>query len=116
VPTILKSEPLTRLLTFTCPHCHKPITIRVRKALDFSSVASRNLECPSCSQTFERVLIGPILEGPFERDIKSVEVPRRENSTQYQAVTADAKSLTDNRELAVLMFRLGASINSMRSA
>jgi hypothetical protein len=116
VPQSIQLQRLTRLVSFTCPHCHWLNTVRVRQFLDFSQIASRELKCGSCEETSKHVLIGPIIEGPFKRDLRKKRIARRQNSAEYVAVTTETKCTTFNEETTVLMLRIGSSLNALRSA
>ncbi len=111
-----RSEPPTQLITFVCPHCKKLNTIKVERVVDFSQVASRTIVCAGCGNSWERVLPGPIYDGPHLKTERAGKVPRRQVSSQQWTLTAGKESLTKEPALAVLMLRLGASINALRAA
>ena len=111
-----RPEPPTQLITFACPHCHKLNTIKVERVVDFSRVASRTIVCAGCANTWERVLPGPICDGPHLKMTRAGKVPRRQVSSQQWTLTAGKESLTKEPRLAVLMLRLGASINALKAA
>lgn len=111
-----RSEPPSQLLTFACPHCKKLNTVKVERVVEFSQVASRKIVCAGCSNSWERVLPGPICDGPHLKPIRAGEVPRRQVSSPQWTLTARKESLPKEPALAVLMLRLGASINALRAA
>jgi hypothetical protein len=116
MPAKPRFEPPTQLITFACPHCKKLNTIKVLRVVDFSLVASRAIVCAGCANSWERVLPGPICDGPHLKKTQAGKVPRRQVSRQQWTLTAGKESLTKEPALAVLMLRLGASINALKAA
>ena len=116
MPVKARSELPTQLITFACPHCKKLNTIKVERVVEFSQVASRTIVCAGCANSWERVLPGPICDGPHLKTTRPGKVPRRQVSNQQWTLTAGKESLTKEPELAVLMLRLGAAINALKAA
>lgn len=116
MPAKASSEPPTQLITFVCPRCHELNMIKVLRVVDFSLVAIRAIVCAGCANSWERVLPGPICGGPHLKTTRAGTRPRRQVSSQQWTLTAGKESLTNDPVLAVLMLRLGASINALRAA
>lgn len=116
MPVKPRSEPPTHLITFACPNCKKLNTVKVERVIDFSLVAIRTIVCAGCANSWDRVLPGPICDGPHLKAARPGKLPRRQVSNQQWTVSARRESLTREPEMAVLMLRLGASINALNSA
>jgi hypothetical protein len=67
MPPKLRSAIPTQLMTLACPHCKAVNVLKAQKTLDFSQVASYNVQCVRCQKTWNEVLPGPICEGPFAK-------------------------------------------------
>jgi hypothetical protein len=116
MPVKVRPTTFTRLLTFACPHCRRLNTVKVYRVIDLSTLAPRTLVCPSCSESFTEVLMGPVVEGPIRKTMHVHKAPRRQTSAEYRAFTVNKQSVSADAETATLMLRLGASENSIRSA
>jgi hypothetical protein len=116
VPVNARPEPPTQLITFACPQCKKLNTIKVARVVDFSLVSSRTIVCAGCANPWERILPGPICDGPHLKATQAGKVPRRQVSRRQWTLTAGMESLTKEPMLAVLMLRLGASVNALNAA
>jgi hypothetical protein len=116
VPVKARSEPPTQLITFACPNCKELNTIKVERVVDFSQVASRPIVCAACANSWERILPGPICDGPHLKMTSDDKLPRRRLSSQQWTLTAGKESLTKQPALAVLILRLGASANALNAA
>jgi hypothetical protein len=116
MPLQVRPTTLTRLLTFSCPHCRQLNTVKVYRLVDFSTLAARTLVCASCSESFTEVLMGPVVEGPFRKTMHVHKAPRRQTSAEYRAITVNKQSVSEDAKNATLMLRLGASENSIRTA
>jgi len=116
MPVKVQSEPPTHLITFACPTCKKLNTVKVERVIDFSLVAIRTIVCAGCANSWERVLPGPIYDGPHLKAARVGKLPRRQISSQQWTLTAGKESLTKEPGMAVLMLRLGASINALNAA
>jgi diguanylate cyclase (GGDEF)-like protein len=55
------------LVDLTCPHCHKQNSVAVDTHSGASSAAAREAKCAHCKQTWEPMLSGPIMAGPFPK-------------------------------------------------
>src|SRR5260221_2739805 len=59
--------PLHILVDLTCPHCHKQNSVAVDTQSGTSTAAAREAICAHCKQTWEPILTGPIMAGPFPK-------------------------------------------------
>jgi diguanylate cyclase (GGDEF)-like protein/predicted Zn finger-like uncharacterized protein len=59
--------PLRILVDLTCPHCHKQNSIAVDTHSGTSDAARREVQCAHCKQSWEPLLSGAILAGPFPK-------------------------------------------------
>lgn len=62
-----KSASLHILVDLTCPHCHKQNSVAVDTHSGTSIATAREAQCAHCKQTWEPVLSGPIIAGPFPK-------------------------------------------------
>jgi diguanylate cyclase (GGDEF)-like protein len=61
------SAPLHILVDLTCPHCHKQNSVAVNTHSGTRSAAAREAKCAHCKQSWEPMLSGPIMAGPFPK-------------------------------------------------
>jgi diguanylate cyclase (GGDEF)-like protein len=66
-PTDAELAPLHVLVDLRCPHCHKQNSVAVDTHSGTSSAAAREAKCAHCKQTWEPMLSGPIMAGPFPK-------------------------------------------------
>jgi len=66
-PTDAELAPLHVLVDLTCPHCHKQNSVAVDTHSGTSSAATREAKCAHCKRTWEPMLSGPIMAGPFPK-------------------------------------------------
>ena len=59
--------PLHILVDLTCPHCHKQNSVAVDTQSGTNTAAAREAICAHCKQTWEPILTGPIMAGPFPK-------------------------------------------------
>jgi diguanylate cyclase (GGDEF)-like protein len=59
--------PLHILVDLTCPRCHKRNSIAVDTHSGTSDAARREVQCAHCKQSWEPLLSGPIMAGPFPK-------------------------------------------------
>jgi diguanylate cyclase (GGDEF)-like protein/predicted Zn finger-like uncharacterized protein len=59
--------PLHVLVDLTCPQCHRQNSIAVDTHSGSSNAARREVQCAHCKQSWEPVLSGPIMAGPFPK-------------------------------------------------
>jgi diguanylate cyclase (GGDEF)-like protein len=55
------------LVDLTCPHCHKKNSVALDTRSGSSAATAREAQCAHCKQTWEPVLSGPIMAGPFPK-------------------------------------------------
>jgi hypothetical protein len=66
-PTDAELAPLHVLVDLRCPHCHKQNSVAVDTHSGTSSAGAREAKCAHCKQTWEPMLSGPIMAGPFPK-------------------------------------------------
>jgi diguanylate cyclase (GGDEF)-like protein len=59
--------PLHILVDLTCPRCHKRNSIAVDTHSGTSDAARREVQCAHCKRSWEPLLSGPIMAGPFPK-------------------------------------------------
>lgn len=59
--------PLHILVDLICPHCHKQNSVAVDTHSGTSTATGHKAQCAHCKQTWEPVLSGPIMAGPFPK-------------------------------------------------
>jgi diguanylate cyclase (GGDEF)-like protein/predicted Zn finger-like uncharacterized protein len=62
-----ETAPLSVLVDVTCPHCRRKNSIAVDTHSGTSNAARREVQCAHCKQSWEPVLSGPIMAGPFPK-------------------------------------------------
>jgi diguanylate cyclase (GGDEF)-like protein len=68
-----RSQPQTQpaslnvLVDLTCPHCRKKNSVALDTQSGTSSAAAREVQCAHCKRSWEPVLSGPIMAGPFPK-------------------------------------------------
>jgi len=67
VQTDTEPGPLHILVDLTCPHCHKQNSIAVDTHSGASDAARREVQCAHCKQSWEPLLSGAIMAGPFPK-------------------------------------------------
>jgi diguanylate cyclase (GGDEF)-like protein len=60
-------QSLNILVDLTCPHCHKKNSVALDTQSGTSNAAPREVQCAHCKQSWEPVLSGPIMAGPFPK-------------------------------------------------
>jgi diguanylate cyclase (GGDEF)-like protein len=55
------------LVDLTCPHCRRQNSIAVDTHCGTSNAARREVQCAHCKQSWEPVLSGPVMAGPFPK-------------------------------------------------
>jgi diguanylate cyclase (GGDEF)-like protein/predicted Zn finger-like uncharacterized protein len=65
--TEAEPAPLHVLVDLTCPHCHRQNSIAVDTHSGSSNAARREVQCAHCKQSWEPVLSGPVMAGPFPK-------------------------------------------------
>lgn len=58
---------LNVLVDLTCPHCHKKNSVALDTHSGTSSAAAREVQCGHCKRSWQPVLSGPIMAGPFPK-------------------------------------------------
>jgi diguanylate cyclase (GGDEF)-like protein len=58
---------LNVLVDLTCPHCRKKNSVALDTHSGTSNAAAREVQCAHCKQSWEPVLSGPIMAGPFPK-------------------------------------------------
>lgn len=58
---------LNVLIDLTCPHCHKKNSVALDTHSGTSNAAAREVQCGHCKRTWQPVLSGPIMAGPFPK-------------------------------------------------
>jgi diguanylate cyclase (GGDEF)-like protein len=66
-PTDAEPLPLHVLVDLTCPHCHKLNSVAVDAHSGANSAAAREAKCAHCKKSWEPMLTGPIMAGPFPK-------------------------------------------------
>jgi diguanylate cyclase (GGDEF)-like protein len=61
------TAPLHVLVDLTCPHCRKKNSVAVDTHSGANDAAAREVICAHCKQSWEPVLSGPIMAGPFPK-------------------------------------------------
>jgi len=54
------------LFDITCPHCHKMNLVAVIPAPS-GDYSERGLDCAHCKKTWQALLPGPVMAGPFPK-------------------------------------------------
>jgi diguanylate cyclase (GGDEF)-like protein len=60
-------ESLNVLVDLICPHCRKKNSVALDTQSGTSNAAPREVQCAHCKQSWEPLLSGPILAGPFPK-------------------------------------------------
>jgi diguanylate cyclase (GGDEF)-like protein len=60
-------QSLNILVDLACPHCHKKNSVALDTQSGTSNAAPREVQCAHCKQSWEPVLSGPIIAGPFPK-------------------------------------------------
>jgi diguanylate cyclase (GGDEF)-like protein len=61
------TAPLHVLVDLTCPRCRKKNSVAVDTHSGANDAAAREVECAHCKQSWEPILSGPIMAGPFPK-------------------------------------------------
>ena len=62
-----KTGPLHVLVDLTCPHCNRKSSVAVDTPSGASRAGQQKVECPHCKKSWQTVLFGPVLAGPFPK-------------------------------------------------
>jgi diguanylate cyclase (GGDEF)-like protein len=65
--TDARPAPLHVLVDLTCPRCHRLNSVAVDTHSGTSDAARREVQCAHCKQSWDPVLSGPIMAGPFPK-------------------------------------------------
>jgi len=60
------ATPAHALIELTCPYCNKKNSVAVKHGVDGDSEHAE-IECAYCKQSWEQVLPGPFMAGPFPK-------------------------------------------------
>lgn len=66
-PVIEGAPPLHVLVDLTCPHCGKKNSFAILQASGERNAARRELRCAHCRETWETLIAGPVMAGPFPK-------------------------------------------------
>lgn len=61
------TAPLHVLVDLTCPRCRKKNSVAVDTHSGANDAAAREVQCAHCKQSWEPILSGPIMAGPFPK-------------------------------------------------
>jgi diguanylate cyclase (GGDEF)-like protein len=61
------AQPLHVLVDFTCPHCGKKNSFAILQTSGEKNGARRELRCAYCKETWESLIAGPVMAGPFPK-------------------------------------------------
>jgi diguanylate cyclase (GGDEF)-like protein len=61
------AAPLHVMVDLTCPHCQKRNSVAVDMLSGASKPGRRELQCAHCKQSWEPLLAGPLMAGPFPK-------------------------------------------------
>jgi diguanylate cyclase (GGDEF)-like protein len=64
---IAGATPLHVLTDLTCPHCGKKNSFAILQASGERNAARRELRCAHCRETWETLIAGPVMAGPFPK-------------------------------------------------
>lgn len=111
-----QSEAPLQLLTLSCPSCKNKNVIKVERVIEFAQIKQTPLACVHCGKSWNQVLPGPLIAGPFRKTSEFGKLSRNRISPGHWTVTASKESITKEPETANLMLRLGAAANGILSA
>jgi diguanylate cyclase (GGDEF)-like protein len=66
-PLAPEAPPLHVLVDFTCPHCGKKNSFAILQTSGERNASRREVPCAHCKETWEPLIPGPVLAGPFPK-------------------------------------------------
>lgn len=66
-PLVKEAPPLHVLVDLTCPHCGKKNSFAILQTSGERNAARREVRCAHCKETWEPLIPGPVMAGPFPK-------------------------------------------------
>jgi diguanylate cyclase (GGDEF)-like protein len=66
-PVVEEAPPLHVLVDLTCPHCGKKNSFAILQTSGEKNAARSELRCAHCRETWETLIAGPVMAGPFPK-------------------------------------------------